>query len=106
MDFGYSEKVEARRTRVREFMGAHIVLRIRPYREEIERGVPAINMHDLKAPPTNMPLCSAFREWPNDRGRRDSSSPPTALSGRCRSASRAPAAVHRSVGHSAQRVPT
>lgn len=50
MDFGYSEKVEALRTRVREFMDAHIVPRIRQHREEVERGVfPVTFMDDLKA---------------------------------------------------------
>ncbi len=50
MDFAYSEKVEALRTQVRDFMDAHIVPRIRQHREEIARGVfPVSFMDDLKA---------------------------------------------------------
>ncbi|NYT64404.1 acyl-CoA dehydrogenase family protein [Alcaligenaceae bacterium] len=50
MDFGYSPKVEELRNRVRNFMDAHIVPRVRQYNEEVSAGIyPVSFMEDLKA---------------------------------------------------------
>jgi len=50
MDFCYTPKVEALRTKVNKFMAEHIVPRIRLWHEEIEQGhFPASFMEDLKA---------------------------------------------------------
>ena len=50
MYFQYSSKIKALRTRVRDFMDAHIVPRVRQHREEIEAGrFPVSFMEDLKA---------------------------------------------------------
>ncbi len=50
MDFGYSDKVEGFRTRVRHFMDDHIVPRIAQWNEEVHRGsFPVSFMEDLKA---------------------------------------------------------
>ena len=50
MNFAYTPKVEALRSRVNTFMTEHIVPRIRLWREEIERGhFPVSFMEDLKA---------------------------------------------------------
>ena len=50
MDFNYTPKVEALRTRVNTFMTEQIVPRIRLWHEEIERGhFPVSFMEDLKA---------------------------------------------------------
>ena len=50
MDFSYSPKVEELRRRLRDFMDAHIVPRIRQWREEVHAGqFPVSFMEDLKA---------------------------------------------------------
>ncbi|WP_171031084.1 acyl-CoA dehydrogenase family protein, partial [Burkholderia sp. 4NA327C10] len=50
MDFGYTPKVEELRSRVRAFMDAHIVPRIRQWNEEVHAGqYPVSFMEELKA---------------------------------------------------------
>ena len=50
MDFGYTPKVEELRSRVRAFMDAHIVPRIRQWNEEVHAGLyPVSFMEELKA---------------------------------------------------------
>jgi acyl-CoA dehydrogenase len=50
MDFGYTPKVEDYRRRVRGFLDAHIVPRIRQWRDEVHAGqYPVSFMEDLKA---------------------------------------------------------
>ncbi|PFW56720.1 acyl-CoA dehydrogenase, partial [Bacillus sp. AFS075960] len=50
MDFGYTPKVEELRERVRAFMDAHIVPRIRQWHDEVHAGqYPVSFMEELKA---------------------------------------------------------
>ena len=50
MDFAYTPKVEALRSRVRNFMDDHILPRVRQYQEEVHAGIyPVSFMEDLKA---------------------------------------------------------
>ncbi|MCX7171371.1 MAG: acyl-CoA dehydrogenase family protein [Proteobacteria bacterium] len=50
MDFAYTPKVEALRSRVRNFMDDHILPRVRQYNEEVHGGIyPVSFMEDLKA---------------------------------------------------------
>ena len=58
MDFGYTPKVEALRTRVRNFMDDHILPRVRQFNEEVHGGTyPVSFMEDLKA------LAKSERLW-------------------------------------------
>ena len=50
MDFGYTDKVEDLRNRVKNFMDRHILPRVRQYNDEVHAGIfPVSFMEDLKA---------------------------------------------------------